>query len=124
MGLTPLDGLVMGTRCGSIDPGVLLYLQQHERMSVVEVQHLLYQESGLLGISGISSDMRTLLRSGEAPAREAIDLFTFQAASTDRRNGEHPRRAGRPGLHRRHRRTQRGHTHTDLRAIGVARRAA
>ncbi|UPK33746.1 acetate/propionate family kinase [Bradyrhizobium sp. 186] len=80
MGLTPLDGLVMGTRCGSIDPGVLLYLQQHEKMSVEAVEHLLYQESGLLGVSGISSDMRELLASGEAAAREAVDLFTFRAA--------------------------------------------
>lgn len=80
MGLTPLDGLVMGTRCGTIDPGVLLYLQQHEKMSVEDVQHLLYHESGLLGVSGIASDMRTLLASGEPAAREAIDLFVFRAA--------------------------------------------
>lgn len=80
MGLTPLDGLVMGTRCGTIDPGVLLYLQQHDKLSVEEVQHLLYHESGLIGISGISPDMRTLLASGAAAAREAIDLFTFRAA--------------------------------------------
>ena len=80
MGLTPLDGLVMGTRCGTIDPGVLLYLQQHEDMSADEVQHLLYHESGLLGVSGSSADMRTLLASSEAAAREAVDLFTFRAA--------------------------------------------
>ncbi|MCP3371565.1 acetate/propionate family kinase [Bradyrhizobium cajani] len=80
MGLTPLDGLVMGTRGGTIDPGVLLYLQQHERMSVEAVQHLLYHQSGLLGVSSISSDMRTLLASREAAAREAVDLFTFRAA--------------------------------------------
>jgi acetate kinase len=80
MGLTPLDGLVMGTRCGTIDPGVLLYLQQHENMSVEEVQHLLYHESGLFGVSGTSADMRTLLASGEIAAREAVDLFTFRAA--------------------------------------------
>lgn len=80
MGLTPLDGLVMGTRCGSIDPGLLLYLLQHESMSVDDLQHLLYHESGLLGVSGISADMRTLLASGEAAAREAVDLFTFRAA--------------------------------------------
>lgn len=80
MGLTPLDGLVMGTRCGTIDPGMLLYLQQHEKMSVEDVQRLLYHESGLLGVSGISSDMRVLLASGEAAAREAVELFTFRAA--------------------------------------------
>jgi acetate kinase len=80
MGLTPLDGLVMGTRSGTIDPGVLLYLQQHERMSVEDVQHLLYHESGLLGVSGLSADMRTLLASREPAAREAVDLFVFRAA--------------------------------------------
>ena len=80
MGLTPLDGLVMGTRSGTIDPGVLLYLQLHERMSVEDIQHLLYHESGLLGVSGLSADMRTLLASREAAAREAVDLFTFRAA--------------------------------------------
>lgn len=80
MGLTPLDGLVMGTRCGAIDPGVLLYLLQHESMSVENVQHLLYHESGLLGVSGISADMRALIASSEAAAREAVDLFTFRAA--------------------------------------------
>lgn len=80
MGLTPLDGLVMGTRSGTIDPGVLLYLQQHEKMSAEEIQHLLYHESGLLGVSGLSADMRTLLASGEIAAQEAVDLFTFRAA--------------------------------------------
>lgn len=80
MGLTPLDGLVMGTRCGTIDPGVLLYLQQHEKLSAEDVQHLLYHESGLLGVSGISADMRALLASREAAARAAIDLFTLRAA--------------------------------------------
>lgn len=80
MGLTPLDGLVMGTRCGTIDPGALLYLQQYERISVEEVQHLLYHESGLLGVSGLSADMRTLLASGEDAAREAVELFVLRAA--------------------------------------------
>ncbi|MCP3391590.1 acetate/propionate family kinase [Bradyrhizobium sp. CCGB12] len=80
MALTPLDGLVMGTRCGTIDPGVLLYLQQHENMSVEDLQHLLYHESGLLGVSGIAADMRTLIASGSAAAREAIDLFVLRAA--------------------------------------------
>ncbi|MDN3274018.1 acetate/propionate family kinase [Frankia sp. RB7] len=80
MGLTPLDGLVMGTRCGTIDPGVLLYLLQHEKMTSEDLQHLLYHESGLLGVSGISADMRTLLASSEASAREAVALFTFRAA--------------------------------------------
>lgn len=81
MGLTPLDGLVMGTRCGSIDPGVLLYLLQEERMSAQEVQHLLYEQSGLLGVSGVSADMRALLASQQASARQAVELFVFRVAS-------------------------------------------
>jgi acetate kinase len=81
MGLTPLDGLVMGTRCGAIDPGVLLYLLQEEKMSAGAVQHMLYEKSGLLGVSGVSADMRALLASREAAAREAIDLFTFRVAA-------------------------------------------
>jgi acetate kinase len=81
MGLTPLDGLVMGTRCGTIDPGVLLYLLQEEKMSLEEVQQLLYQKSGLLGVSGVSADMRALLASRQAGAREAVDLFTFRVAA-------------------------------------------
>jgi acetate kinase len=80
MGLTPLDGLMMGTRCGAIDPGVLLYLQQELGMSVGEVERTLYQESGLLGVSGISSDMRVLLASEDPHAAEAVELFTFRVA--------------------------------------------
>jgi acetate kinase len=80
MGLTPLDGLVMGTRCGQIDPGVLLYLLQETRMPVADLEHLLYQESGLLGVSGLSADMRTLESSKDAAAAEAIDLFSFRVA--------------------------------------------
>ncbi len=78
MGFSPLDGLVMGTRCGSLDPGVLLYLMDRYRMGVRELEELLYHQSGLLGISGISSDMRTLLASGDTNAREAVDLFVYR----------------------------------------------
>lgn len=81
MSLTPLDGLVMGTRCGTIDPGALLYLLQHEKMSPDELQHLLYEKSGLLGVSGLSADMRTLLASEAAPAREAVDLFVHRVTA-------------------------------------------
>jgi acetate kinase len=80
MGLTALDGLVMGTRCGAIDPGVLLYLQQALKMSVSDVERLLYHESGLVGVSGISHDVRTLLASRDIRAAEALDLFTFRIA--------------------------------------------
>jgi acetate kinase len=75
MGFTALDGLVMGTHCGSVDPGVVLFLQSAMKMSPSEVEALLYKESGLLGLSGISSDMRELEASGDPLARAAIDLF-------------------------------------------------
>jgi acetate kinase len=80
MGFTALDGLMMGTRCGSIDPGVILYLQQQNGMSAGEVQHLLYEESGLLGVSGVSSDMRNLLASPQESARQAVELFAYRVA--------------------------------------------
>lgn len=80
MGFTALDGLVMGTRCGAIDPGAVLYLFQQKGMTPREVEHLLYSESGLLGVSGISSDMRALLDSERPEANEAIDLFIWQVA--------------------------------------------
>ena len=80
MGFTALDGLVMGTRCGSIDPGVLLYLRQSAGLSTDDLEDLLYRRSGLLGVSGIDSDMRTLLASKEAAAREAVELFVYRFA--------------------------------------------
>jgi acetate kinase len=80
MGFTALDGLMMGTRCGTIDPGVILYMLQQKHLAVAEVETLLYQQSGLLGVSGISSDMRVLLESTAAAAREAIELFVFRIA--------------------------------------------
>ncbi|HVH80957.1 MAG TPA: acetate/propionate family kinase, partial [Stellaceae bacterium] len=66
MGFTPLDGLVMGTRVGLLDPGVILYLLRHEGMGAPAIETLLYKQSGLLGISGVSSDMRELLASDQA----------------------------------------------------------
>jgi len=78
MGFSPLDGLVMGTRCGSLDPGVLLYLMDHYNMNARAMEQLLYYQSGLLGVSGISSDMRTLLASDDPQAKEAIDLFVYR----------------------------------------------
>ena len=80
MGFTALDGLMMGERCGSIDPGVVLYLQQAKGLSVQEISDLLYKKSGLLGVSGISSDMRELIASADSRATEAIDLFVYRAA--------------------------------------------
>jgi acetate kinase len=80
MGFTALDGLVMGTRPGALDPGVVLYLMQQRGMSAAEVETLLYKQSGLLGVSGISSDMRALTTSDDPRAREAVALFCFRAA--------------------------------------------
>jgi acetate kinase len=79
LGFTALDGLCMGTRPGAIDPGVILYLFQTLGLSTKEVEGILYKKSGLLGISGISNDMRELLRSSEPAARLAVDYFVYQA---------------------------------------------
>ncbi|MBI1197067.1 MAG: acetate/propionate family kinase [Phenylobacterium sp.] len=78
MGFTALDGLVMGTRCGALDPGVVLHLQQAHGLSPEAVGDLLYKRSGLLGVSGISGDMRALLASDDPRAAAAIDLFVFR----------------------------------------------
>jgi acetate kinase len=78
MGFTAIDGLPMGTRCGSVDPGVVLYLMEELKMGQSDIQRLLYQQSGLLGVSGISSDMRTLEQSGDPRARLAIDLMVYR----------------------------------------------
>ena len=80
MSFTTLDGLMMGTRCGALDPGVVLYLQQAKGMSTEQISDLLYHDSGLLGVSGISGDMRDLLASGEPRAKAAIELFAYRAA--------------------------------------------
>lgn len=80
MGFTALEGLMMGTRPGSIDPGIILYLQQHYKLSITEVEHILYKESGLLGVSGISHDIEVLSASKSSKAKEAIELFCYRAA--------------------------------------------
>jgi acetate kinase len=78
MGFTALEGLMMGTRCGNIDPGVVLHLITQLGMSATAVEHLLYHDSGLLGVSGISGDMRTLQTSTSPEARAAIDLYVHR----------------------------------------------
>jgi len=78
MGFTPLEGLPMGTRSGNIDPAVLLYLMREQRMDYDDLTELLHFHSGLLGISGISADMRTLLASEDPRAKQAVDLFVWQ----------------------------------------------
>lgn len=80
LGFTALDGLCMGTRPGSIDPGVVLHLIQGLKLSGKEIETLLYKKSGLLGISGISNDMRDLLGRNEPAARLAVDYFVYRAA--------------------------------------------
>jgi len=80
MGFSALEGLVMGTRCGALDSGVLLYLLQEKGLDAEALQTLLYRRSGLLGVSGIAADVRTLTESHAPEAAEALDLFCFRAA--------------------------------------------
>jgi acetate kinase len=77
MGFTTVDGLPMGPRTGTLDPGVILYLLQHEGMDSTSIERLIYEESGL-GVSGLSSDMRTLLASVAPAAKEAVSLFIYR----------------------------------------------
>jgi len=79
MGFSPLEGLVMATRCGDLDPGLLLYLQRELKLDTAGIHHLLHNASGLLGVSGISSDMRQLLQSADPAARFAIELYCYRA---------------------------------------------
>jgi acetate kinase len=78
MGFTAVEGLMMGTRCGSIDPGVLIYLMDQRKLDARDLEDLIYKKSGLLGVSGITSDMRALRASDDPRAREAIDLFIYR----------------------------------------------
>jgi acetate kinase len=79
MGFSPLEGLVMATRCGDVDPGLLLFLQQAEGLRPDALERLLNRESGLLGVSGLSGDMRTLLEAPSEAARQAMDLYCYRA---------------------------------------------
>jgi acetate kinase len=78
MGFTAVEGLMMGTRTGSLDPGVMLYLMDHAKMDAKALTNLIYKESGLLGVSGISHDMRELLASDRPEAMEAVELFCYR----------------------------------------------
>jgi acetate kinase len=78
MGFTAVDGLPMGTRTGALDPGVILYLMDERKMDARAIEKLIYNQSGLLGVSGLSSDMRTLLASDDPRARLAIDLYCYR----------------------------------------------
>ncbi len=80
MGFTPLDGLMMGTRSGTVDPGLALWLAEEKGMDIQKISKIFQKESGLKGVSGIGSDMRELLASNDPAAKEAVDLFCLQAA--------------------------------------------
>ena len=80
LGFSTIDGLVMGTRCGNLDPGVVLHLMETKNLSVKDMTRMLYKESGLLGVSGLSQDMRTLLASDKPEADEAVNLFCYRIA--------------------------------------------
>ncbi|MBS1129889.1 MAG: acetate kinase, partial [Proteobacteria bacterium] len=80
LGFSTIDGLVMGTRCGNLDPGVILHLMETKNLSVKDMTKMLYKESGLLGVSGLSQDMRTLLASDKPEAGEAVNLFCYRIA--------------------------------------------
>jgi len=80
MGLTPLEGLVMGTRCGDVDAGVLAFLERREGQTATQSEEMLNKKSGLLGLSGVSNDMRDLLASKDPAAAFAVDYFVYAIA--------------------------------------------
>ena len=107
MGLTPLEGLMMGTRAGSIDPGILFYLLRTGRLDADELAEQMDHDSGLVGVSGRTSDVRELLAleaAGDEAAALALAIFVRRAAEVHRRRGHLPAESGRDRLHRRHRR--------------------
>ena len=102
MGFSPTGGLVMGTRCGDLDPSVVLYIAQERWATVPELRRTLNERSGLLGVSGISSDMRELekRRAADRRAAEAIDLYCYQARKYLVRPDRAARGARYGGVHR------------------------
>ena len=80
MSFSALDGVPMGTRCGALDPGVILYLMREKQMGLAEIEDLLYRRSGLLGVSGISNDMKVLQETDDPDARKAVELFCHRVA--------------------------------------------
>jgi acetate kinase len=113
MSFTPLDGIPMGTRPGQLDPGVVLYLQKVNGMSVEQVEDLLYRQSGLLGMSGISADVQQLLESSEPAATAALQHFVY-------RIGREIGSLAAPGIHRRYRRACRSDSRRRLRTGRLA----
>ena len=124
LGFTALDGLCMGTRPGAVDPGVILYLFQHLGLSADDVETILYKKSGLLGISGISNDMRDLRRQHRARRPAGGRLLRLPRGEGDRRARGGAGRSRRAGLHRRHRRALRRDPPPHLPGLGLARTRA
>ncbi len=123
LGFSALDGLPMGTRPGALDPGVLLYLMQALGMDAKAIEKLLYTESGLLGVSGISNDMRDLLASDDPRAAGGDRAFRLPHREADWRARRRARGARCPGFHRRHWREIAGDPKASLPTGGLARRA-
>ena len=121
LGFTALDGLCMGTRPGAIDPGVVLYLFQNLGLSAKEVETILYKKSGLLGISGISNDMRDLLGKQRTGGPPGSGLLRLPRGQGDRRSGRGPGRNRWTGVHRRHRRELDRDPPANLRIFRLAR---
>ena len=124
MGFTAVEGLPMGTRSGSIDPGVLLFLLDEMKLAVRDLERLLYHESGLLGMSGISSDMRDLLASDEPAAKLAVDVFVYRATRELGSLAAALGGAGRDRVHGRHRREPARDSRADRIGGALARRAS
>ena len=118
MGFTAVDGLPMGTRCGASIPGVILYLMDERGMDARAIEKLVYSQSGLLGVSGISSDMRTLLASDDAQARSRDRPVRLPHRARAGLAGRRAGRARRDRLHRRHRRERRADPRARLRGRG------
>lgn len=110
----------MGTRCGQLDPGVILYLLQYENMNAKELETLLYQKSGLLGVSGISNDVRDLMASDAPSAKTALDLFVYRVVRETGSLAGRMRRSGFIRFHGRYRRTVARNPCRDLRTARLA----
>ena len=121
MSFSALDGLPMGTRCGTLDPGVLLYLMRKDRLGVEALEDLLYKRSGLIGISGVSNDMRALQGKRGAPGARGHRLFPVPHRSKLGRTGRVTGRARRVDFYRRHRRERRRATHARVSGRRLAR---
>ena len=124
MGFTALDGLPMGTRCGALDPGVVLHLIRAYGMDADAIERMLYHDCGLKGVSGISNDMRDLLASDDPRAAQAIDLFVWRICRELGALAARPRRPGWPRVHRRDRRALARDPRAGLRARRLARHRA